>query len=47
VAGTQQPPPPAAIVDVGGVAGRDSLSLAGQGHDVHLVDASARQTVTS
>ena len=36
------PPPPATIVDVGGAAGRYSLWLAGQGYDVHLVDASAR-----
>jgi len=36
------PPAPARIVDVGGAAGAYSLWLAGQGYDVHLVDASAR-----
>jgi ubiquinone/menaquinone biosynthesis C-methylase UbiE len=36
------PPPPAAIVDVGGAAGPYSLWLAAQGSAVHLVDASAR-----
>jgi ubiquinone/menaquinone biosynthesis C-methylase UbiE len=36
------PPAPARIVDVGGAAGAYSFWLAGQGYDVHLVDASAR-----
>ena len=36
------PSPPARIVDVGGAAGAYSLWLAGQGYEVHLVDASAR-----
>jgi ubiquinone/menaquinone biosynthesis C-methylase UbiE len=36
------PAPPARILDVGGAAGAYSSWLAAQGHDVHLVDASAR-----
>ena len=36
------PPPPAAIVDVGGAAGAYALWLAAQGYEVHLVDASPR-----
>src|SRR5438046_3297926 len=36
------PPAPARILDVGGAAGAYSFWLAGQGYDVHLVDASAR-----
>jgi len=36
------PPPPARLVDVGGAAGVYSSWLAGQGYDVHLVDASPR-----
>ena len=36
------PPPPARVLDVGGAAGAYSEWLAGQGFDVHLVDASAR-----
>ncbi|HWN85362.1 MAG TPA: class I SAM-dependent methyltransferase [Vicinamibacterales bacterium] len=36
------PPAPARVLDVGGAAGAYSAWLAGQGFDVHLVDASAR-----
>src|SRR5215216_4454276 len=36
------PPPPAAVLDVGGAAGAYALWLAERGHTVHLVDASAR-----
>jgi len=36
------PKPPARILDVGGAAGVYSAWLAEQGHEVHLVDASAR-----
>ena len=36
------PPPPARVVDVGGAAGAYGLWLAGQGYEVHLVDATAR-----
>lgn len=36
------PPAPASIVDVGGAAGAYSLWLAALGHEVHLVDSSAR-----
>ena len=36
------PPPAARILDVGGAAGVYSLWLAALGHEVHLVDASAR-----
>jgi SAM-dependent methyltransferase len=36
------PPPPARVIDVGGAAGTYSAWLAGQGYEVHLVDASAR-----
>jgi ubiquinone/menaquinone biosynthesis C-methylase UbiE len=36
------PKPKATIVDVGGAAGAYSAWLAGQGYDVHLVDASTR-----
>jgi GrpB-like predicted nucleotidyltransferase (UPF0157 family)/ubiquinone/menaquinone biosynthesis C-methylase UbiE len=36
------PSPPARIVDVGGAAGAYSLWLAGEGYEVHLVDASQR-----
>jgi len=36
------PPPPARVLDVGGAAGVYSLWLASLGHEVHLVDASAR-----
>jgi ubiquinone/menaquinone biosynthesis C-methylase UbiE len=36
------PPPPAAVVDVGGAAGTYSAWLAGRGYEVHLVDVSAR-----
>jgi ubiquinone/menaquinone biosynthesis C-methylase UbiE len=36
------PAPPATIVDVGGAAGTYSFWLAAEGHDVHLIDASAR-----
>jgi GrpB-like predicted nucleotidyltransferase (UPF0157 family)/ubiquinone/menaquinone biosynthesis C-methylase UbiE len=36
------PAPPVRIVDVGGAAGAYSLWLAQLGHEVHLVDASAR-----
>jgi ubiquinone/menaquinone biosynthesis C-methylase UbiE len=36
------PKSPARILDVGGAAGTYSAWLAGQGHEVHLVDASAR-----
>lgn len=32
------PPPPAAVLDVGGAAGAYALWLAGLGHEVHLVD---------
>ena len=36
------PMPPARLIDVGGAAGAYSAWLADQGHDVHLVDMSAR-----
>lgn len=36
------PEPPARVLDVGGGAGVYSAWLAGQGYEVHLVDASAR-----
>jgi ubiquinone/menaquinone biosynthesis C-methylase UbiE len=36
------PPPPARVIDVGGASGAYSLSLAAQGYEVHLVDASPR-----
>jgi SAM-dependent methyltransferase len=36
------PPAPARIVDVGGAAGTYAAWLAGQGYEVHLVDAVAR-----
>jgi ubiquinone/menaquinone biosynthesis C-methylase UbiE len=36
------PRPPASIVDVGGASGVYSAWLAGQGYEVHLVDASSR-----
>lgn len=42
ILGRVLPKPTATIVDVGGAAGAYSSWLAGQGYDVHLVDASAR-----
>jgi len=36
------PPPPAAVLDVGGAAGAYALWLAERGYDVHLMDASPR-----
>jgi len=36
------PPPPCRVLDVGGAAGAYSLWLAGQGYEVHLVDAAPR-----
>src|SRR5690242_10880871 len=36
------PRPPARVVDVGGAAGAYSAWLAGQGYEVHLIDASSR-----
>jgi SAM-dependent methyltransferase len=42
ILGRVLPKPKATIVDVGGAAGAYSTWLAGQGYDVHLVDASAR-----
>jgi SAM-dependent methyltransferase len=36
------PAAPARVIDVGGAAGAYSSWLAGRGHEVHLVDASAR-----
>jgi len=42
ILGRVLPKPQATIVDVGGAAGAYSSWLAGQGYDVHLVDASAR-----
>ena len=36
------PPPPAAVLDVGGAAGAYALWLAERGYEVHLVDAAPR-----